>query len=65
MVLDGKSSQEYLVNGGVPQGLILGPTRLLLYTSDLSDDVICNIAIYTMILLSILSGIRHLICRNN
>ena len=37
MVLDGKSSQEYPVNAGVPQGSIL---------NDLSDDVICDISIY-------------------
>ena len=45
MVLDGKSSQEYPVNGRGSQSSILGHTRFLLYIYNLPDDVICNVAI--------------------
>ena len=46
MDLDGKSSQEYRVDAGVPESSILGSTLFLLYINDLPEDVICNIAIY-------------------
>ena len=46
VVQDGRSSQEYPVNAGAPQGSIYAPTLFLLYINDLPDNVICDIAIY-------------------
>ena len=44
--MDGKSSQKYLANAGVPQGAILGPTVYTLMVYTLMAFVICNIAVY-------------------
>ena len=46
VVLDGKSSQEYLVNAGVPQESILGPTLSTIHQWP-PDDGICSIVTYT------------------
>ena len=45
VVLDGKSSQEYPVNAGVPQGSIFCPKLFPLYINDLPEDVLHNTAI--------------------
>ena len=60
--LDGKSSQKYPVNAGVPQDSILGPALFLLHINDPPDDVICNVVIYANDTLSVM---MHLICSNN
>ena len=50
VVLNGKSSQEYPVNAGVPQGSALGRTRCLLYINDVTSNAML------MVLISIRSG---------
>ena len=61
MALDGKSSQEYLVNAGAPQGYILGPTTLMTFLMILSVILLSLL----MILLSTVNVISHLICCSN
>ena len=66
MVLDGKSSQEYPVNTGFPQGSILDSKHFLLYMSNLPGDTICNIGIPLQYAedTTLLCVIRNLICSN-
>ena len=65
LVLNGKSSQEYSVNAGVPQGSIIDPTLFLLYTNDFL--MMLSVILLSMVvkLLSTLSVFRHLTCGNS
>ena len=64
VVRDRKSSQEYPVNAGFPQGSILGSTLFLLYINCLMMLFVILLSML-MILLFTLNVIRHLICGNN
>ena len=65
VLLDGMSSQEYLVDSGVLQDFILGRTHFLLCINNPADDVICHIAIYADDTTLYSNMMRHLICGNN
>ena len=63
VVLDGRSSQEYPGNAGIPPFLVLlfSYCTLMTFLTMLSVILLSMV----MILFSILSVIRHLICDNN
>ena len=44
--LDGEISSTYPITAGVSQGSILGPILFLAYINDLSDNMICDLAMF-------------------
>ena len=65
VVLDGKSLQEHPVNVGFAQGSILDPTLFQLYIKTFLTMLSVILSSMVLLLLSIWSVIRHLICGNN